>query len=432
MNAGLRTRQKAWCQRSALPGGLTLVTERMDRLRSASIGVWLKRGSRDESAAESGISHFIEHLVFKGTETRSCREIARIIDRTGGLTDASTSKEFATFSVKVMDEHVPLALDLLADILTHPAFDPTEMENERKVIFEEIKSVQDDPADYIGEVYFESYFARHPLGRSILGTVETVEKLGRDRVARFFRDSYVPGNIVVSAAGNVDHDALAAFFSKRFAPARKPARAPHNSRPPVPRAERLSLQKQDLEQTHINLGFPGLDRAHRDRFVLYVLNDILGGGLSSRLFQNIREKYGLAYSIASYNSSFRDAGSLAVYTAVDQSETVRTIRLILEELGKLARGELDREELEDCKAHFRGSLMLGLESSSARMANLALSEIYFQRQFTPEEVLESVAAVTLDQVVEMAQRLFRTEEISLVILSRDKTGDVENLELRVP
>lgn len=421
----------AWYQKSVLPGGLIVLTERMARLRSAAVGIWVKKGSRDESAADSGISHFIEHLVFKGTESRSCREIARTIDRTGGLTDASTSKEFATFSVKVMDEHLPVALDLLADILTHPAFDPGELENERKVIFEEIKSVQDDPGDYIGEIYYESYFANHSLGRSILGTEQSVGALERDRIISFFHDSYAPANIIVSAAGNVDHDALTAFFTGRFkSPGTMPGAAPIEPSP-VPHPARVYLRKKDLEQTHINIGFPGLHRAHDDRYALFVLNDMLGGGMSSRLFQNIREKCGLAYSIHSYNTSFRDAGSLAVYTAVDHSESIRTIRLVMDEIAKLCRGEIESQELEDSKAHLKGSLMLGLESSSARMAALALNEMYFGRQFTPDEILDAITAVRLDDIVHLAQRLFVPSEISLVMLGSKSKINLEGLDLNV-
>lgn len=421
----------AWYQKSVLPGGLIVLTERMARLRSAAVGIWVKKGSRDESAADSGISHFIEHLVFKGTESRSCREIARTIDRTGGLTDASTSKEFATFSVKVMDEHLPVALDLLADILTHPAFDPGELENERKVIFEEIKSVQDDPGDYIGEIYYESYFANHSLGRSILGTEQSVGALERDRIISFFHDSYAPANIIVSAAGNVDHDALTAFFAARFkSPGTMPGAAPIEQSP-VPHPARVYLRKKELEQTHINIGFPGLHRAHDDRYALFVLNDMLGGGMSSRLFQNIREKCGLAYSIHSYNTSFRDAGSLAVYTAVDHSESIRTIRLVMDEIAKLCRGEIESQELEDSKAHLKGSLMLGLESSSARMAALALNEMYFGRQFTPDEILDAITAVRLDDIVHLAQRLFVPSEISLVMLGSKSKINLEGLDLNV-
>ncbi|MEW6363669.1 MAG: pitrilysin family protein [Acidobacteriota bacterium] len=416
-------------KKTVLPAGLTVVSEKMEHLRSATVGIWLKKGSRHESDEEAGISHFIEHLVFKGTERRSYKDIARTIDRTGGMTDASTSKEFATFSVKVMDEHLPVALDLLTDILTRPAFDPGEIENERRVIFEEIKSTQDNPDDYIGEVYYQTYFQDHPLGRSILGTNASVAALGRRRISEFFRDSYVPANLVVSAAGNVEHNFLVEYFSRQFPSQSSPA--PSNGARPTPHPGRLFVRKNDLEQTHINIGFPGLHRSHEDRFALFLLNNMLGGSMSSRLFQNIREKWGLAYSIFSYVTSFHDVGTVTIYTAVDPSEVSRVVRLTMDEIGKLLRREIDQEELDDSKAHLKGGLMLGLESSSARMASLALNELYFGRQFTPEEVLESIERVTLDQMVDLARRLFRTEDTSLVILGGKNDIDLEALDLHL-
>ncbi len=421
-------------RRSVLPGGLTLLTERMDHLRSATVGIWLKKGSRHEEEDESGISHFIEHLVFKGTHSRSCRDIARTIDRTGGLTGASTSKEFATFSVKVMDEHLPVALDLLTDILTNPAFDPAEIENERRVIYEEIKLTQDNPEDLIGEAYYQSYFKNHPLGRSILGTNETVAQFGRDRIVEFFQSSYIPSNIIVSAAGRVDHDALVDYFTKKFPGEGSSASRRHLTQEgpsPTPNIERLYVSKSNLEQMHINIGFPGLHRSHGDRFPLFLLNDILGGSMSSRLFQNIREKWGLAYSIFSFATSFCDTGTVTIYTGVDPMEARRTIDLIIQELSSVCRSDVDAQELEDSKTHLKGSLMLGLESSSARMANLAINEMYFGRQFTPDDILESINGVALDDVISMARRIFDTDKISLVVLGGAPTFDVDSLDLRM-
>lgn len=432
MSASATLAMRAAQAKTVLPSGMTVLTERMEHLRSATAGIWLKKGSRHEAPADNGISHFIEHLVFKGTETRSCREIARAIDRIGGMTDASTSKEFATFSVKVMDEHLPQALDLLCDILTHPAFDPDELENERKVIFEEIKSSQDNPEDFIGELYYEKYFAGHPLGRSILGTADSVKAISRERAVDFFRESYVPWNLTVSAAGKVEHDALVELFADRFPARPRPAgREPEAGTAPVVHPGRTYARKKELEQAHIHIGFPGLHRAHDERFALYVLNNILGGGMSSRLFQNIREKHGLAYSILSYLSSFRDAGTLAVYTAVDPKETVRTIRLIMDELAAICRDPVDARELDDTKDHIKGSLMLGLESSSSRMAALAVNDMYFGRQISPDEILEAVSAVTADDLLRLSRRLFRTDEISLVVLGTKPQMDLAKLDMTI-
>jgi predicted Zn-dependent peptidase len=392
-----------------LPNGLTLLSEQMPHVRSIAIGVWVKRGSRHESDPQAGIAHFIEHMVFKGTKSRSAEAIACEVDSIGGMMDAFTSKEYAAFHLKVLDAHLHLAVDILGDIVLNPLFDPAEMAKEKKVIFEEINMVEDTPDDLVVELLTEAFWPDHPLGRPILGTKSSVSSFSRDELAAFFRSVYHPGNIIVAAAGHLEHGRLAELVGRSFGvlPA---ARAEGNGHaPPQATSRVVTRSKQELEQVHVCLGTPAYAYAHADRYGCYVLNTILGGSMSSRLFQNIREKRGLVYSISSGVSSYSDAGSLTVYAGTSLDSVDEVLQLTIEELRRLKLQAVPAEELRRAKDHLKGSLMLSLENTGSRMSHLARQEIYFGRQLELDETLQGIEQVTAEAVQRIAGELFEGE-----------------------
>jgi predicted Zn-dependent peptidase len=404
-------------QRNVLPNGLTLLTESMPNIRSVSLGVWLNQGSRHETEAENGISHFIEHLLFKGTEKRSAQEIAKTIDRFGGQCDAFTSKEYTCFYGRVLDEKLPVAFDLLADIVLHPRFEPEHIEKERKVIFEEIKMVEDSPDELVYDLFMETFWSGHPLGRPIQGTVESVSALGPEMLTGFFRDSYRPESVFISAAGNLDHDHLVRMASQAFGELKSgPPR--RKISPPEPRAEIVVREKKELEQLHLCLGVPASGQDHPGRYCGYVMNTILGGTMSSRLFQNIREDRGLAYTVYSSINSFADTGFLTVYAATRPDGAHELVQSVCDELKKMKSQRVDEAELESAKDNLKGSLMLSLESSSSRMSNLARQHIYFGRQFGLDEILAGIDAVTADGVQALAQELLVGSRCTAAVLGR--------------
>ncbi len=396
---------------------LALVTERMPNIRSVALGVWLKKGSRHEAEAENGISHFIEHLLFKGTETRTARDIALIIDSVGGQMDAFTTKEYTCFYFKVLDEHLDIAVDLLSEIIRRPRFLPEEIEKERKVIYEEIKMVDDTPDELVYDLWSESFYRGHPLGRPIQGTLESVAKMQPEQLIRFFRDSYQPGNLLITAAGNLDHDRLASSLRKTFEPLGNGA-GPHSGGPPPARADVVVREKKELGQLHLCLGVPAMPLPDDRRYQGYVLNTLLGGTMSSRLFQHIREERGLAYSVFSSVNAFLDAGNLMVYAATSPETAREVIDLIVLEFRRLKDEPVGDGELQVARDHLKGSLMLSLESSSSRMSNLARQEVYFGRQFTLSEILEGIERVTRDEVLRLSREIFDPERCTLAVLGK--------------
>jgi len=388
-----------------LDNGLTLLTESMPHVRSVAIGVWLKRGSRHEIPAQTGISHFIEHMVFKGTKHRSAEAIAAEVDSIGGFMDAFTAKEYASFHLKVLDEHLPRAVEILGDIVLNPLFDPAEMAKEKKVIFEEINMVEDTPDDLVMELFTEAFWPDHPLGRPILGTKRSVSGFTRRELASFFARVYHPGNIVISAAGNLDHEATLALVRRHFAGLEN-GRTPPNGHAPRAAARVVTRAKKELEQVHLCLGGPGYPQAHADRYASYVMNAVLGGSMSSRLFQNVREKRGLVYSISSGVTSYSDAGLFTVYAATGRDSLDEVLRLTVEEMKRMRGERLPADELRRAQDHLKGSFMLSLESTGARMSHLARQEIYFGRQFGLDEILAGIEAVTADDVQRVAARIF--------------------------
>ena len=350
-------------RRHVLPNGLTVITEQMSHIRSVSVGIWLKTGSRDEDSEWNGISHFIEHMVFKGTETRSAEAIARQVDSIGGNMDAFTAKECICFNIKVLDEHLPLAMDVLSDLVLHPVFDAGDIAKERGVILEEIKMDQDNPDYLVHEIFTQSFWKDHALGLPILGTRETVRKFERPVVSRFYGHHFAPGNLVVCAAGNLNHQNFVDLVAKHFEHV-KPAKNGLHS--PAPKTSfRINLRnKKSLEQVQICIGVPSLPVAHERRYASYILNTLLGGGMSSRLFQNIRERQGLAYSVFSELSPYRDTGCLSIYAGTSRESARKVVESILKEFRQLKQETVPAEELRRAKDHLKGSLMLGLESRS--------------------------------------------------------------------
>jgi predicted Zn-dependent peptidase len=400
---------------TTLSNGLRIITEVMPHVRSVSVGIWVGSGSRRESLEENGISHFIEHMLFKGTTSRSAEDIARSVDSIGGNLDAFTAKELVCFNTKVLDEHLSLAFDVLADLVLHPLFRDEDIEKEKGVILEEIKMEEDSPDYLVHEIFSSNFWQGHPLGKPILGTPQTVRRFDSTMMRDFYRSVYGPANLLVTAAGNLTHQQLVDLVSRHFESVPPGQAAPAD---PVPGTHaRISLRnKKSLEQAHLCLGVPSYPLPHEDRFGCYVLNTLLGGGMSSRLFQNIRERQGLAYAVFSELSPYRDTGCLSIYAGTSVESAKRVVESITKEFRQLKEDSVTAEELRRAKDHLKGSLMLSLESTSSRMSNLARQEMYFGRFFTLNEIVESIEAVSADDVRRIARTFFDTRQIALTIL----------------
>ncbi len=402
-------------RRQVLPHGLTVITEQMEHIRSASIGIWLETGSRDEDAQWNGISHFIEHMVFKGTEHRTAEEIARQVDSIGGNMDAFTAKECICFNVKVLDEHVPIALEILCDLVLYPVFDADDIVRERGVILEEIKMDEDNPDYLVHEIFTQNFWKDHPLGKPILGTKETVKRFERTPVLDAYSHRFAPGNIIVSAAGNLDHDKFVELVARHFEHIKPAKNGFHSVEPRI--FPRIVLRnKKALEQVQLCVGVPAHPIAHEKRHAGYILNTLLGGGMSSRLFQNIRERQGLAYSIYSDLNPYRDTGCLAVYAGTSRESASKVVHSVINEFRDLKAKPVPPEELRRSKDQLKGSLMLSLESSTARMSNLARQEMYFDRFFDLDELIERIEAVTADDLQALANQFFRSELVAVTAL----------------
>jgi predicted Zn-dependent peptidase len=402
-------------RKDVLPNGLTVLSESMSSVRSVSVGIWLRTGARQERVEDNGISHFIEHMLFKGTENRSAEVIARAADSIGGHLDAFTAKETTNYSIKVLDEHVPRAFSILSDLVKNPLFKPDHIANESHVIQEEIKMVEDQPDDLVHEMFTQTYWRGHALGRPILGTRRNVASFNRKRLKGYFRRYYAPNNLLVSAAGHIKHSQIMDLVQKEFGD--MPA-GPNLSTGPKPVAHpHIQVRKKkDLEQVHLCVGAPSYPQCHKNRFPVYIMNSVLGGGMSSHLFQNIREKRGLAYVVFSSLSSFHDAGCLSIYAGTSSEKARQVIDLILQEFRLLKTTPISQEELQRAKDYLKGSLLLSLESSTSRMGNLARQEMYFGRYITQDEIAKSVDAVTAEQVLAVAQEFFRPERLAVTVL----------------
>jgi predicted Zn-dependent peptidase len=404
-------------RRTVLPNGLIVLTERMDHLRSVAMGVWIKSGSRCEAAESNGISHFVEHMLFKGTRSRSAQLIAREMDSIGGNLDAFTSKETICFNVKSLADHVPVALDVLTDLVLNPTFASNDIERERGVILEEIKIDEDNPDVLVHELFTQNFWRNHPLGKPILGTTETVARFDQEKLFAYHGDRFRGSNMVFSAAGNLDHDQFAEVVAGKFS-GLAGGEALHELSAPPASARIVMRNKKSLEQVQICLGVPAPPITDDNRYATLILNTVLGGGMSSRLFQTIREERGMVYSIYSDLSPYRDTGTLCVYAGTSAGKAIEVVDLILAEFRRLKDELLSQEELTRAKDQLKGNILMGLESSNSRMANLARQEIYFRQFFTVEEVIARIDQVEAAQVQAMAQRLFDPERVAVTLLGR--------------
>src|SRR6266851_1384448 len=410
-------------KRELLPNGLIVLSEEMSHIRSISIGIWMRTGSRDETPEINGISHFTEHMVFKGTTSRTARDIARQVDSIGGNMDAFTGKETICFNIKVLDEHLPIAIDILSDLVLNPIFTPNDIAREKGVILEEIKMDEDNPDYLVHEIFTQNFWKDDPLGKPILGTKDTVRSFEQENLFEFYRRRFVPNNMIISGAGNLNHERFVDLIKSRFMDLKPVPNGFHHPAPAVtPRI--VTRNKKSLEQVQLCLGVPSHPISHEKRYVSYVLNTVLGGGMSSRLFQKIREEQGLVYSIYSDLSPYRDTGCLMVNAGTSVESARKVVDSVLAEFRDLKNSPLPQEELRRAKDQLKGNLMLGLESSTARMSNLARQAMYFDKFFTLDEISAQIEAVTAEEVSRMADELFQTERIAITIL-----GNVNGLKI---
>jgi predicted Zn-dependent peptidase len=403
-------------RKTTLSNGLLVLTERMPHLRSVSMGVWIDSGSRDETPERNGISHFIEHMVFKGTTTRSASQLAREVDSIGGNLDAFTGKETVCFNIKVLDENVPAALDLLTDLVLHPTFAPDDLARERGVILEEIKMDEDNPDYLVHELFTQKFWKGDALGRPILGTAKTVSSFDQAIVLDEYAARFTPQNMVFTAAGNLEHDSFVAEVAEAFSTLPPSTSRPERTAPPAAYPHITLKNKKSLEQVQFCLALPALPIADPARYAAYLLNSILGGGMSSRLFQAIREERGLAYSIYSEMNPFRDTGSLAVYAGCAVDKTREVLDLTLAEFRRIKDELVSEEELKRAQDQLKGNMVLGLESSSSRMSNLARQQMYFGRFFSVDDITSEVNRVTREDIQRLAVELIQSEKLALTLL----------------
>ncbi|MBI5605640.1 MAG: insulinase family protein [Deltaproteobacteria bacterium] len=409
-------------QKTTLPNGIRIVTETLPYLYSVSVGIWVENGSRDESPAENGISHFIEHMIFKGTRNRTALEIAKEMDAIGGMSNAFTSKEQTCFYTRVLENHLEQGVRILLDIFLNSLFDPEELERERQVVLQEISMVEDTPDEYTHVLLGETAYHGNSLAQPILGTPETVQAITQERILDYLGRSYGPEKIVVAAAGKVDHETFVDLVAPELNKI-SPIAATDNRRNPVLSSKSKTVSK-DLEQVHLAWATKAPAAGDPKRYVSTLMNVIMGGNMSSRLFQEVREKRGLAYSIYSFLSSYRDSGMWGIYTAIAKETLTETLKIIGLELQKLKKGELSSSELSAAKEFVKGGILLGAESSDNRMTRIAKNEILFGRDLSFEEILRDLEKVTPTEVVDLADEILQPDQFSLVSLGPLTEGDL--------
>ena len=400
--------------RTRLDNGVRIVTQRMPHVCSVSMGVWVNVGAREEAPAESGLSHMIEHMIFKGTERRSAYQIAKAFDAIGGHNNAFTSQESTCYHAKVLNTHLGAMVDILSDIFLNSLFAQEELDREREVVLQEIRMIEDSPEDLIHNLACANLWGDHPLGRSILGTPENLAAFDAEHIRHFFRQNYQPERIVVAAAGDLEHGRIVEALAPAFGAVRPGADLPPRLAPQGRAC--IETHRRPLEQVHLCLAGSGLSVTDERRYAFSLLNSILGGNMSSRLFQTIRERLGLAYAVYSFVSSYEDSGMLGVYAAVGPKDSRKTIRCILEQMQRLATEPVSAQQLNDAKQYTKGGLILSAESNDNQMMRLAQNEIYFGRHTPLSEVIERIDAVGASDLQDLAAGLFSPECLALTLL----------------
>lgn len=409
-------------EKTTLSNGIRILSKKIPDARSVSMGIWVNVGARDEQVTDSGICHFIEHMLFKGTQKRSAFEIAKQFDAIGGQTNAFTSMETTCYHAKVIHSHMVIMSDILTDIFLNSLFDPSEIEKERPVIFQEICMVEDNADEWIHTLASRSFWGNNPLGRSILGSRENVTRFDRRTIQSFFSDYYQPDRIVISAAGRIDHQQLLDLIEPAFGVIPRGTGFPGRISPEA--STRVDIHYKKLEQVHVCINTRGIPLSDDNRYALSLINTILGGNMSSRLFQKIREERGLAYSVFSYASSYEDAGMFGAYAGTDPHQVVEVIDLILAEMRDIKNREVLETELQNAKEFTKGSMLLASESIDNQMVRLAQNEINLGRQIPMEEVIKNIDAVTRDHVMDLARNLFDSRHLSLTTLGPVKKKEI--------
>ena len=408
--------------KTVLDNGIRIVTEEINHVRSVSIGVWVKSGSRYEDSSINGAAHFIEHMLFKGTKTRSAFDIASAIDSVGGVMNACTGKELTSFYVKIPDYHLAMAIDLLADIFQKSLFDPAELKKEKLVVLQEINMLEDTPDEYIHDFFGENFWDVHPLAMPVLGTRESVKGFQRENIIDFFSEMYNGNNLVVSAAGNLKHDLFVKLVSEAFGSLKKISAEKGMSKPEV--SSKIAVREKDLEQTHVMIGTLAPSAASTLRYTAFLMNTILGGSMSSRLFQEIREKRGLAYSIHSFLIPYEDVGMFGIYFGTGKDRVIDVTKLVMVELKKLCDKFLPEQEIQSAREQMKGNFLLSMESTDVRMTRLARNEICFKRNIEFDEVVDNINAISKEGVMNMACDMFRPEILSMAIIGRIPKEDI--------
>lgn len=409
-------------KKTVLPNGLRVITEEIPHVRSVSVGFWIGVGSRHETESLAGVSHFIEHLLFKGTETRSARQIAEAIDAIGGHLNAFTSKECTCFYARVLDDHFPMAVDVLADMLLHSRLDAGDVEKEKNVVVEEIMMYEDTPEELVHDIFSLALWPGHPLGRAVQGTVRSVRGLGHPEIIDYFHRHYVPENMVVAAAGNIPHERVVEEALSRFGG----LAGTGGFKPPVPpqSAQGTVYREKEIEQVHLCLGAEGIPLGDARIYSLHLLSNILGGGTSSRLFQEIREERGLAYSVYAFHNSYQDSGLAGIYLATSPASASAALSLARAEIARIKEEGVGKEELQRNKDQMKTSVVLGLESTSSRMTHLGKSELVLGRVLTPDEIIERIERVIPEDVCEIARQVWVEERVGMAAVGPAGTSEL--------
>lgn len=407
-------------KRYTLDNGLRVVMEHIPYVKSISIGIWVDAGSKHETPTNNGISHFIEHMLFKGTEKRSAKDIAEVIDGVGGQINAFTSKECTCYYTKVLDTHYNLALDLLSDMLFNSKFDPVEIEKERSVILEEINMYDDSPEDLVHDILSQTLFKNNSLGMPILGTKESLNNIDREMILEYMKGYYVANNAVLSIVGNFDEDRILETINDKFCNWHTNVKL-SKFEDPIDYNFELVCKSKEIEQAHLCIGFKGFELNSENQYPLLVLNNILGGSMSSRLFQRIREDKGLAYSIYSYPSIYKNGGSLVIYAGTNPSQIKQVIEIIHDEIRDIMKNSLSEDEINKSKEQLKGNYILGLESTSSRMTSIGKSELLLNRIYSPKEILEKIDSVTSSDIKNIIENIFNLEESTITVVGKDNT-----------